>query len=84
MLFVHMHDTGNPSPTETKKDPPPRHLDFLHHSPSFFLLLEDTWCDQRQIDTVLKDVTSDTVRKHSALSGAAEPFKKVGELCLDP
>ena len=33
--------------------------------------------DQRQIDPVLKDVTSNTVRKQSALSGAAEPFEQL-------
>ena len=73
---------GDVPPAETKQDPPSRRLDCL--LPSFLGLLECTGRDQCQIDPVLKDVTSNAVRKQSALSGAAEPFEELGELCLDP
>ena len=67
---------------DKKTDPPSRRPVYL--LPSLLGLLEYAGPDQCQIDPVLKDVTSNTLRKQSPLSGAAEPRDQLGELCLDP
>ena len=68
---------------DNKKDPPSRHLDCLNHSPLFLRRLERTGRNQRQIDPVLKNVLSNSLRKQRALSGA-EPFEELVKLCADP